>query len=107
MVDTLDGLESPLFNQFVEAFTHGFIELQANVDNLVSTLRVLANNSPFPCFKGKDATMIIEKMRQRLKPDLPIQQTVQHCMNLIIESYAHIGTRQYDSFQWYTNGIYI
>jgi hypothetical protein len=30
---------------------------------------------------------------------------VKHCLDLITNSYGHYGTRQYDTFQWITNGI--
>ena len=105
MVEVLDGFESTLFNDFVKSFTTGFIALKANAENIISTIKVLSTNSPFPCFSGKDAGQIMEKMRQRFRSDLNLSDTVQHCLDLIIESYGHAGARRYDSFQWYTNGI--
>ena len=105
MVEVLDGLESTMFSDFIKAFTTGFIALKANAENIVSMVKILATNSPFPCFAGKDATQIIEKLRLRFRSDLNLSDTVQHCLDLIIESYGHLGTRRYDSFQWYSNGI--
>ena len=34
-----------------------------------------------------------------------VKDAVQHCLDLIISSYNHTGTKNYDSFQYYTNGI--
>jgi len=81
------------------------VELQANAENIISALRVVAINSPFPCFAGRDPAAIIERLRTRLRTDLDIKSTVDHCLELIIQSHNHMGTRNYDSFQYYTNGI--
>ena len=105
MVEVLDGLESPLFGEFVKAFTTGFLALRANAENIIEAVHVLSINSPFPCFVGKDSNSIIEKLRGRFRADLGFKEFVQHCLDLIITSYGHYGTRQYDSFQYYTNGI--
>jgi phosphatidylinositol 4-kinase B len=105
MVEVLGGLESQLFGQFVKAFTSGFLALRTNIENILSNLKLLALNSPFPCFHGKDSVLILDKLRGRFRCDLSLKDTVQHCLDLIIASYGNYGTKQYDSFQWYTNGI--
>lgn len=105
MVEVLGGLESVLFGLFVKAFTSGFLALRTNIENIISNLKLLAINSPFPCFSGKDSVSILEKLRGRFRCDLSLKDTVEHCLDLIIASYGHYGTKQYDSFQWYTNGI--
>jgi phosphatidylinositol 4-kinase len=104
-VEVLDGLESPLFGEFVKAFSTGFLALRANAENIVETVQVLSVNSPFPCFAGKDAAAIIDRLRLRFRADLSSKEFVQHCLDLIISSIGHFGNRQYDSFQWMTNGI--
>lgn len=104
-VEVLDGLESPLFGEFVKAFSTGFLALRANAENIVETVQVLSVNSPFPCFAGKDSAAIIDRLRYRFRADLNSKEFVQHCLDLIIGSIGHFGNRQYDSFQWMTNGI--
>jgi phosphatidylinositol 4-kinase len=105
MVDVLGGVESQLFGEFVKSFTAGFLALRANSENIIASLTALSINSPFPCFAGKDINSIIEKLRTRFRSELNVKDAVQHCLDLIISSYSHYGTSQYDSFQWYTNGI--
>ena len=105
MVEVLGGLDSPLFGEFLTAFTKGFIALQSNAENIVSALQILAHNSSFPCFAGKQASLIIEKLRARFRTELSVGDAVKHCLDLITNSYGHYGTRQYDTFQWMTNGI--
>jgi hypothetical protein len=106
MVDVLGGLEAPLFNDFVKAFTAGFLALRANAEPIIASLQILATQSPFPCFQGKDATAVIDKLRGRFRLDLQVKDVVQHCLELVIQSYGNYGTKQYDNFQRYSNGIY-
>jgi phosphatidylinositol 4-kinase len=105
MVEVLGGLDSPFFGEFLTAFTKGFIALQSNAENIVSALHILAYNSSFPCFAGKQASAIIDKLRARFRTELSVSDAVKHCLDLITNSYGHYGTRQYDTFQWMTNGI--
>jgi phosphatidylinositol kinase/protein kinase (PI-3 family) len=105
MVEVLGGLESRMFGEFVKAFTAGFLALRVNAESLIANLQVLSLHSPFPCFAGRDAHAIIDKMRGRFRTDLSVNEAVHHCLDLIIASYGHYGTKQYDSFQYYTNGI--
>ena len=105
MIEVFGGLDSPLFSEFVRGFTMGFLALQANAENIISTLDMLAYDSPFPCFLNKDRNGIIEKLRGRFRTDLNKEDSVRHCLDLITQSYGHLGTRQYDTFQWFTNGI--
>jgi phosphatidylinositol 4-kinase len=104
-VEVLGGLESPLFGEFVKAFTTGFLALRANAENIIETVQVLATNSPFPCFAGRDTGAIMDKLRARFRADLPLKDFVQHCLDLIVGSYGAYGTKQYDNFQWLSNGI--
>jgi phosphatidylinositol 4-kinase len=105
MVELLGGLNSPLFGEFVTAFTKGFIAIQASAENIVAAIQSLSINSSFPCFAGKQTNLIIEKLRSRFRTELSASDLVKHCLDLITNSYGNYGTRQYDSFQWYSNGI--
>jgi phosphatidylinositol 4-kinase len=104
-VELLGGIDSPLFGEFVLAFTKGFIALQASAENIIGTLQILSLNSTFPCFANKAPAIIIEKLKSRFRTELSVQEAVKHCLDLITNSYGNYGTRQYDLYQWYTNGI--
>lgn len=105
MIDLLGGLDSIYFEQFVRAFTSGFLALRDNSETILATLSIMATNSTFPCFYGKDKDAILEKFRGRFRKELGIKDVIRVCLELITDSYAHYGTAQYDSFQWFTNGI--
>lgn len=42
---------------------------------------------------------------ERLMPHLDKSETVAFCLDLIRESYNNYGQRQFDYYQWLTNGI--
>ena len=105
MLDIFGGMESPYFPMFIKAFTYGFLALRAKASAIVSAVELMAQDSPFPCFQGKDAAAIVDKLRARLRNDLNETDTVAYCLDLITQSYGSLGTKQYDTYQWYTNGI--
>ncbi|CAM9614979.1 unnamed protein product, partial [Heterosigma akashiwo] len=47
----------------------------------------------------------VRAFRARFAPGLAKEQVVAHCLDLIKASYNHYGMKQYDNFQWFTNGI--
>ncbi|CAN0415320.1 unnamed protein product, partial [Discosporangium mesarthrocarpum] len=104
-VDVLGGLDSQVFMDFVVAFTCGFLTLQAQSSRLVTLLEMTTQDSPLPCFHGKDTEDVLNKLRMRLMPHLDKSDTVAFCLDLIRESYNNYYQRQYDYFQWLTNGI--
>jgi len=105
MLEVFGGLDSDMFSDFVKAFTQGFLALRSKSTAILSAVSLIANDSSFPCFQGKDIGIILDKLRQRFKCEMSSADAIEHCLELIIQSYASMGTRQYDSFQWYTNGI--
>ena len=105
MLDVFGGIDSDMFSEFVKAFTQGFLALRSKSTAILSAVSLIANDSSFPCFQGKDTNMILDRLRQRFKCELSSADAIEHCLDLIIQSYSNLGTRQYDSFQWYTNGI--
>ena len=106
-VEVMGGLESPMFTQFVRSFTTGMLALRTNAENIISTLEILSKESPFPCFAGKDVPAIMERLKGRFRAELSTKEFAQHCLDLIIASYSHYGTRQYDNFQFFSNGILV
>jgi phosphatidylinositol kinase/protein kinase (PI-3 family) len=105
MLDVFGGIDSDMFSEFVKAFTQGFLALRSKSTAILSAVSLIASDSSFPCFQGKEPSVILDKLRQRFKCELSSSDAIEHCLELIIQSYSNLGTRQYDSFQWYTNGI--
>jgi len=107
MVEVLGGwnVKSRWFNEFSVGFTCGFLALREQADRITSLVEIMSRASIFPCFAGKDKAGIIKSLRERFRTDLDKEEVVSHCLELIKTSFNNYGMRQYDNFQWYTNGI--
>ena len=104
-VEAMGGWQSDGFADFVVLLCCGFSALQKHSSKILALVEVMARDSPFPCFKT--GTAAVEKMRSRLKLHLTTnEQVAAHVADLVRQSYNAYGTRQYDSFQYLTNGIY-
>ena len=68
-------------------------------------MKIAGTGVPYDGIYSKQASLIIEKLRARFRTELSVGDAVKHCLDLITNSYGHYGTRQYDTFQWMTNGI--
>lgn len=105
ILEFLGGEKSLEFGEFVTAFTKGYLALQANRENILDAITILSMQSAFPCFYNRNTQVILEKLKQRFKSELNVQDINEHCKNLISSSLSSYGTGQYDSFQQLTNGI--
>ena len=105
MIEVMDGLQSSLFSEFVTLFCCGFLALQAHYNTFVTLVEVTSKGSTFPCFDGRDTTEIINKMEERFCPDLDKEESVAHVLDIIKEAVGSYGTKQYDYFQYMSQGI--
>lgn len=105
MLEVIGGLDSSYFGVFVKAFSSGFLALRAKSSLIVSALELVSQDSTFPCLHGKDTAAIVDRLRARFRNELSIAESIDFCLDLITQSYSNLGTRQYDTFQWYSNGI--
>ncbi|KAK7230491.1 1-phosphatidylinositol 4-kinase [Aureococcus anophagefferens] len=104
-VDAMGGWSSDGFADFVVLLACGFAALQKHASKILHLVEIMAKDSPFPCFKNGPAC--VDKMRAKLKLHFTTkEQVAHHVAELVRQSYNAYGTRQYDSFQYLTNGIY-
>ena len=104
-VDAMGGWGSDGFADFVVLLACGFSALQKHASRILHLVEIMAKDSPFPCFKN--GVQSVDKMRNRLKLHLTSKdQVANHVAELVRTSYNAYGTRQYDSFQYLSNGIY-
>jgi phosphatidylinositol 4-kinase len=104
-VQVLGDVSSKLFADFVLLFSCAFLALQAGVDQIAGVVDIMCDESPFPCFAGVAKADVLAKLKQRLRPDLDRRASVGFAIDLIRQSMGSTLTRQYDNFQWLTNGI--
>ena len=105
MLEVMGGLGSPLFSEFVTQFCCGFLALQAHSDTFLTVVEITCKGSSFPCFEGKDHEEIVSKLRERFCPELNKSQTVAYALDLIKFATTSYGTKQYDYFQYLSQGI--
>lgn len=105
MLEVMGGLESPLFSEFVTLFCCGFLALQAHADTFLTVVEITCKGSNFHCFEGKDPDEIVSKLRERFCPELNKSQTVAYALDLIKFATTSYGTKQYDYFQYLSQGI--
>lgn len=105
MIEVMDGLGSVLFSEFVTLFCCGFLAMQAHCETFVTIVKITSEGSTFKCFEGKDIPEIVTKLRERFCPDLSKEATIAHAMELIRQATNALGTKQYDFFQYLSQGI--
>jgi phosphatidylinositol 4-kinase len=105
MIDVMDGLRSSLFSEFVTLFCCGFLALQAHFDTFMTLVEVTSRGSTFKCFEGRDTSEILGKLQERFRPELGKEETIAHVLDIIKESIGSYGTKQYDYFQYLSQGI--
>jgi len=101
----MDGPGSPLFSEFVTLFCCGFLALQNHVDTFCTVVEITCKGSNFNCFEGKDHIDVVEKMRNRFAPNLNKAATIAFALDLINQATSSYGTKQYDFFQYLSQGI--
>lgn len=105
MLEVMGGMQSPFFSEFVTQFCCGFVALRTHMDTFLTLVEITCSTSSFKCFEGREPSEVVEKMRTRFCPDLSNESAVAFAMDLIKQSTQSYGTKQYDYFQYLSQGI--
>jgi phosphatidylinositol 4-kinase B len=105
MLDVMGGLRSPLFSEFVTLFCCGFLALQSYCATFLTIVEIMCKDSTFKCFEGRDPEEIVSSLRKRFCPNLSKEETVAYALELINKATTSYGTKQYDYFQYLSQGI--
>lgn len=105
MLEVMGGLKSPLFSEFVTLFCCGFLALQSYSGTFLTIVDIMCRDSTFKCFDGRDTDDLVAKLRERFCPNLSKAETVTFALDLIKQAITSYGTRQYDMFQYLSQGI--
>ena len=105
MIEVMDGMRSSLFSEFVTLFCCGFLALQAHCDTFLTIVEITCAESTFKCFDGRESAEVVAKLRERFQPELGKEETVAFALDLIKEATQSYGTKQYDYFQYLSQGI--
>jgi len=105
MINVMGGLTSPLFSEFVTLFCCGFLAIQSHSGTFLTVVEIMCRDSTFKCFEGRDTEDIMSKLRERFCLDRTKEETVAFALDLIKQATTSYGTRQYDMFQYLSQGI--
>jgi phosphatidylinositol kinase/protein kinase (PI-3 family) len=105
MLDVMGGLKSPLFSEFVTLFCCGFLALQSYAETFLTIVEIMSGGSTFKCFEGRAPDEIVDSLRERFCLDKSKEETVALALDLISQAATSYGTRQYDLFQYMSQGI--
>ena len=105
MVEVMDGIDSPVFSEFVILFCCGFLALQSHFGTFLTLVEITSKQSTFPCFEGRDSEVILDELEARFRPDLDTEKTIAFALDVIQQATSSYGTKQYDYFQYLSQGI--
>uniref|UniRef100_A0A7S0HF68 1-phosphatidylinositol 4-kinase n=1 Tax=Hanusia phi TaxID=3032 RepID=A0A7S0HF68_9CRYP len=103
MVDVMGGEGGRLFEDFRSLSVMCYLEARKHAQQILMMVEVTRAGQPdLPCFTSRT---VLEEMQERFKLDLSRKAAGSFFESLIHEAIDHWCTRQYDKFQWLTNGI--
>ena len=105
MMEVMGGMESPLFSEFVILFCCGFLALQAHSETFITLVEITSKDSTFKCFEGRDSEKFVDELRDRFCTHLDTEKTIAFALDLIHQATSSYGTKQYDYFQYISQGI--
>jgi phosphatidylinositol 4-kinase len=105
MLDVMGGLRSPLFSEFVTLFCCGFLALQCHSEIFLTVVEIMSKDSTFKCFEGRDTVEVVAKLKERFCTNLSKGETIAFALDLIKQATTSYGTRQYDLYQYMSQGI--
>ena len=106
-VEIMDGINSSVFQYFKTILYLGFIESRKNFETLWKIIEITYHgNKDLPCFKDRELAEIQKSFINKFLFDKPEIELSAFVEPLIEKSYNNSSTNNYDSYQYYTNGIY-
>ncbi|GJD08326.1 Phosphatidylinositol 4-kinase [Galdieria sulphuraria] len=102
-VDVMGGTHSEAFQYFRELMVQGFLAARKHHEKLTTLVEIMIEGTKIPCMHGGHS--VLESFRQRFCLGLLENECIHHMLSLIDESVDNWRTRQYDRYQFYTNGI--
>jgi len=102
-IDVMGGLNSNVFEYFKALMVRGFLECRKHCEKIIFLVEMMQEGSNMPCFVGGPAS--VEQLRQRFCTSMTEDEYIQHVEGLITKSCNNWYTRQYDKFQYMTNGV--
>ena len=109
MVEVMDGVGSPVYQEFERLFLAGFELARKNSQIALGLVEIMMFKSNYPCFTGSryGHGKALVRFEKRLMLHIPDKKIKRKAKRLIEKSRQHFGTYLYDAFQKATNGYEI
>jgi phosphatidylinositol 4-kinase len=106
-INVMGGINSECFKEFQKLFVDGFKAARANSLTALGLVEIMMYKSNYPCFTGTryGGGVSLKKFEKRLMLHVPDEKIEKKAMKLISNSIEHHGTKIYDIFQYYSNGL--
>ncbi|KAG5183852.1 kinase-like domain-containing protein, partial [Tribonema minus] len=104
-VDVLGGRDSEMFKYYVEMVGQGLVAARKYATVAITLLEIMMFQSEFPCFAGGAAPRALRAFQRRLMRNLTDDDIRRKARQMVDQSLDHKGTRLYDRFQLFSNGI--
>ena len=104
MVDVIGGRESENFKYFTKIIVEGALAVRKSADTVVALVEIMSHQSTLPCFQG-NVSHILSALKDRMFMNTAEDKVASTVEAIIDRAYNNFGTKQYDQFQVYSNGI--
>jgi phosphatidylinositol 4-kinase len=102
-IDLMGGAESATFSYFKSIFVKGFLEVRKHQERIVTLVEIMLPGSRLPCLQAGQP--VIDALKERFAMSLTESECITHAESLVARSLDTWRTRQYDKFQYMSNGI--
>ena len=108
-IDVMGGIGSEGFKEFQKLFVDGFKAARSNSLTALGLVEIMMYKSNYPCFTGTryGGGVSLKRFEKRLMLDVPDTKVEKKALQLISSSIDSTGTKVYDIFQNYSNGLAI
>ena len=108
-VEVMDGTDGEAYQEFQRLFVEGMVEARSKCQIALGMVEIMMYESNYPCFSGRryGGGQALRGFRERLMLDVPDHQVEPKARALIEAARDHWGTRAYDKFQEWSNGLAI
>lgn len=104
MCDVFGGRDSLNFQKICDLCTSGACVIRKNAETLYTLVEVMSYQSTLPCFQG-NVPSIMSALKERTFCHVSEEDVGPMMKSIVERAYDHFGTKQYDQFQVYSNGI--
>ncbi|KAK4534240.1 hypothetical protein CDCA_CDCA01G0265 [Cyanidium caldarium] len=102
-LQVMGGVHSEAYHYFRELVVNGFLACRKHHEKITTLTEVMIEGTRMPCMTG--GMSVVESLRSRFMLSLTERECIRAMLSLVDESADNWRTRQYDRYQFFSNGI--